>query len=102
MPEYEDEKILAFLLPLLVVAIIAFLKAKKTRSKYIIHANAFMAFASLLLMYMIIENVWKVVHGAVSLSDMKCLIVKIVEIKNKFYKHLFIITIKIHTRGPVV
>jgi len=53
---------LAFVLPLLAVAIVMFLKAKKTRSKYIIHANAFMAFASLLLMYMIIENVWKVVH----------------------------------------
>ena len=53
---------LAFVLPLLAVAIVVFLKAKKARSKYIIHANAFMAFASLLLMYMIIENVWKVVH----------------------------------------
>ncbi len=53
---------LAFVLPLLAVAIVVFLKAKKVRSKYTIHANAFMAFASLLLMYMIIENVWKVVH----------------------------------------
>ena len=53
---------LAFVLPLLAVAILVFLKAKKVRSKYTIHANAFMAFASLLLIYMIIENVWKVIH----------------------------------------
>ena len=53
---------LAFVLPLLAVAIAMFLKAKKVKSKYTIHANAFMAFASLLLMYMIIVNVWQVLH----------------------------------------
>ncbi len=54
---------LAFVLPLLAVAIVMFLKAKKVKSKYTIHANAFMAFASLLLIYMIIMNVWKVLHA---------------------------------------
>ncbi|MBE9594765.1 MAG: hypothetical protein IMF19_14945, partial [Proteobacteria bacterium] len=34
---------LAFVLPLLAVAIVLFLKAKKVKSKYTIHANAFMA-----------------------------------------------------------
>ena len=53
---------LAFVLPLLVVAIAMFLKAKKVKSKYTIHANAFMAFASLLLIYTIIVNVWQVLH----------------------------------------
>jgi len=54
---------LAFVLPLLAVAIVLFLKAKKVKSKYTIHANAFMAFASLLLIYLIIDNVWKVLHA---------------------------------------
>ncbi|MEA1893933.1 MAG: zinc ribbon domain-containing protein [Euryarchaeota archaeon] len=54
---------LAFVIPLLAVAIVLFLKAKKVKSKYTIHANAFMAFASLLLIYMIIVNVWKVLHA---------------------------------------
>jgi hypothetical protein len=53
---------LTFALPLLAVGIVVFLKAKKTRSKYTIHANAFLAFTSLLLAYMIIVNVWKVIH----------------------------------------
>ncbi|RZN14762.1 MAG: zinc ribbon domain-containing protein [Methanosarcinales archaeon] len=53
---------LAFVLPLLAVAIVTFLKTKKVKSKYTIHANAFMAFASLLLIYMIVVNVWEVVH----------------------------------------
>ena len=54
---------LAFVLPLLAVAIAMFLKAKKAKSKYTIHANAFMAFASLLLIYTIIENVWQSLHA---------------------------------------
>ena len=53
---------LAFVLPLLAVAIFVFLRAKKARSKYLLHANAFLAFASLLLIFMIVENVWKFVH----------------------------------------
>ena len=53
---------LAFVLPLLAVAIAMFLKAKKVKSKYTIHANAFMAFASLLLIYTIIVNVWQALH----------------------------------------
>jgi hypothetical protein len=77
---------LAFVLPLLAVAIIVFLKAKKTRSKYIIHANAFMAFASLLLMYMIIENVWKVVHiiGISILGAVACAI-SLAYLKKQFF-----------------
>ncbi|MBK5190192.1 MAG: zinc ribbon domain-containing protein [Methanosarcinales archaeon] len=77
---------LAFVLPLLAVAIIVFLKAKKARSKYTIHANAFMAFASLLLMYMIIENVWAVVHiiGISILGAVACA-VSLAYLKKQFF-----------------
>ncbi len=77
---------LAFVLPLLAVAIIVFLKAKKVRSKYIIHANAFMAFASLLLIYMIVENVWKVVHiiGISILGAVACA-VSLAYLKKQFF-----------------
>ena len=77
---------LAFVLPLLVVAIVTFFKAKKVKSKYTIHANAFMAFASLLLIYMIIENVWKVIHvvGISFLGAVACAI-SLVYLKKQFF-----------------
>jgi hypothetical protein len=77
---------LAFVLPLLAVAIVTFLKAKRVKSKYTIHANAFMAFASLLLLYMIIVNVWKVIHvvGISILGAVACAI-SLAYLKRQFF-----------------
>ncbi|MDI6886433.1 MAG: hypothetical protein QMD22_08875 [archaeon] len=77
---------LGFVLPLLGVAIVTYLKAKKVRSKYTIHANAFMAFASLLLAYMIIVNVWKAVHiiGISILGAVACAI-SLAYLKKQFF-----------------
>ncbi|MFQ6137243.1 MAG: hypothetical protein ACE5PM_08695 [Candidatus Hydrothermarchaeales archaeon] len=53
---------LLFAVPLLVIAVFAFMRARAKKSKYMIHVNAFMAFASLLLFYMILEHIWKAFH----------------------------------------
>jgi hypothetical protein len=77
---------LAFALPILAVAIALFLRAKRARSKYTIHANAFMAFASLLLIYLIVEKVWMVVHiiGISFIGAVACAI-SLAYLKKQFY-----------------
>ncbi|RZB28915.1 MAG: hypothetical protein AEth_01519 [Candidatus Argoarchaeum ethanivorans] len=77
---------LAFVLPLLAVAIVTFLKTKKVKSKYTIHANAFMAFASLLLIYMIVVNVWEVVHVVgISILGVVACAISLAYLKKQFF-----------------
>jgi len=49
---------LSFTIPMFILAILIFLKARTRASLYMIHANAFMAFSALLLAYMTIDYLW--------------------------------------------
>ncbi len=77
---------LAFVMPLLLVAIFIFLRAKKVKSKYTIHANAFMAFASLLLIYMTIVDVWKAAHViGISIFGASACAITLAYLKKQFF-----------------
>ncbi len=77
---------LAFVMPLLLVAIFTFLRAKKVKSKYTIHANAFMAFASLLLIYMAVVDVWKATHViGISIFGASACAVTLAYLKKQFF-----------------
>ena len=51
---------LAFVFPLLLISVIVFLKGRNSR--YLLHANALLAFAAVLFIYMLITFVWEALH----------------------------------------
>ncbi len=53
---------LGFVIPLFIVSLYASQRARQRKSKYTIHANSFMAFSILLLVYMTLEFTWRSFH----------------------------------------